>query len=63
MLNLIENYIFYYSGDKELSDFLTEEINLEKKAEKSTADSVRGFQVTKTKGAEVELEKKQENET
>ena len=51
------------SGDKELSDFLTEEISLEKKSEKTPADSVKGFKVTSSKGADVELQKKHENET
>ena len=46
------------SGDKELVDFLTEEINIEKKTEKAPAGSVKGFQIVSSKGADVELQKK-----
>ena len=53
----------YISGDKELSDFLTEEIGIEKKSERTPAGSVKGFQVVSSKGADVELQKKHENET
>ena len=53
----------FISGDKELSDFLTEEIGIEKKTERTPAGSVKGFQVVSSKGADVELQKKNENET
>ena len=46
-----------------MSDFLTSEISTEKKAEKKIADSVGGFQILSTKGADVAFQKKQENET
>ena len=51
------------TGDRELADFLTEEINIEKNSEKIPAGSVKGFEIVSSKGADVELQKKHVNET
>lgn len=52
-------------GDKELEEFLKEEIQMEKKQQKTSTGKlpkIKGFEVTKTDGPNVTLSKKFENE-
>lgn len=53
---------FSFAGDKELSEFLSEEISREKQSQKAPAGSVQGFEIISANAAEVELEKKHDNE-
>lgn len=55
--------IFSFSAERELVEFLTEEILAERKAQKikTTANQLEGFSITYD-GAEVELSKKAEKE-
>jgi len=57
--------VFGQIGDKELEEFLKEEIQMEKKQQKSSAGKlpkIKGFEITKTDGPNVVLSKKFENE-
>ena len=52
------------SVDKDIADFLADEIKLEKESEKTPGElpTVAGFEVTDTDGANVVLTKKSNNE-
>ena len=60
LLKCYLRYLFFFKGDKELAQFLNDEIQLEKKNEK-TPDNLRDFDM-KMNGPEVILTKKLENE-
>ena len=58
-------WCFGQIGDKELEEFLKEEIQMEKKQQKPSAGKlpkIKGFEITKTDGPNVVLSKKFENE-
>lgn len=55
----------FFIGDKELEEFLKEEIQMEKKQQKTSAGKlpkIKGFEIVKTDGPNVVLSKKFENE-
>ena len=58
-------WCFGQIGDKELEEFLKEEIQMEKKQQTSSSGKlpkIKGFEITKTDGPNVTLSKKFENE-
>ena len=58
-------WCFWQIGDKELEEFLKEEIQMEKKQQKSSSGKlpkIKGFEITKSDGPNVTLSKKFENE-
>lgn len=53
-----------FTGDRELVDFLKDEIKIEKQNQKSAKSSkIKGFEILKCDGPNITLKKNLENET